>query len=309
MNANTLPTERRILIIDDNASIHQDFRKILAEPSGHEDFERAEAALFGDPPSAAATMAFSIDSAFQGQEGLARAKAARAEGRPYAAAFVDVRMPPGWDGVETIERLWEADAELQVVICTAYSDYSWNEMVAKLGISDRLFILKKPFDNIEVLQLAEALTARWFLAQHARRQIGDLENLATERAAALQQSEAHFRVVAENVGDLVSVVDSRGARTFHNSSFERVLGIPVEELGRTAPVEHIHPDDQMKVVLATDRVLETGEPEEIIYRMRHGDGTWHLLKTQVSPVRNASGGIERLVMVARDISARPALEF
>ena len=58
-------------------------------------------------------------------------------------AFVDVRMPPGWDGVETTAKIWQKYPDLQVVICTAYSDYSWEEMLKKLGYSDRLVILKK----------------------------------------------------------------------------------------------------------------------------------------------------------------------
>ena len=66
---------------------------------------------------------------------------ATAAGNPYALAFVDVRMPPGWDGIETIDRLWQTDPNLHVVICTPYSDYSWERMEERLGRSDRLFIL------------------------------------------------------------------------------------------------------------------------------------------------------------------------
>ena len=82
-------------------------------------------------------------------------------------AFVDVRMPPGWDGIETIARIWEVYPDLQIVVCTAYSDYSWEEMRAKVGQPDSLLVLKKPFDNIEVQQLAHALTKKWLLNQQA----------------------------------------------------------------------------------------------------------------------------------------------
>jgi DNA-binding NtrC family response regulator len=75
-------------------------------------------------------------------------------------AFVDVRMPPGWDGIEVTPRLWVADPNLQIVICTAYSDYTWEEIFARVGTSDRMVILKKPFDPVEVLQLAHALTEK-----------------------------------------------------------------------------------------------------------------------------------------------------
>src|ERR1700729_647102 len=115
----------RILVIDDNPEIHQDFRKVLcASRDPHASaLDSAEAAIFGEEselPVTAETAgeAFEIDSAYQGHQGLEMVERALAEGRPYAMAFVDVRMPPGWDGVETIARLWKKYPELQVVICT-----------------------------------------------------------------------------------------------------------------------------------------------------------------------------------------------
>src|SRR5437867_7733441 len=142
-------SNRRILVIDDNRAIHADFRKIFNPAEEDESaLADAEAALFGDAaPCPASQPGFELDSAFQGQEGLALIQQALEEKRPYAMAFVDVRMPPGWDGIETISRIWQEYADLQVVVCTAYSDYSWEQMVEQLGHSDRLVILKKPFDN------------------------------------------------------------------------------------------------------------------------------------------------------------------
>src|ERR1700749_1808094 len=102
-------------------------------------------------------------------------KQSLAEKLPYAMAFVDVRMPPGWDGIETIARIWEVDPELQMVICTAYSDYSWEDMRAKVGQPDSLLVLKKPFDNIEVQQIAHALTKKWLLNFQTRLQLSELE--------------------------------------------------------------------------------------------------------------------------------------
>ena len=104
---------------------------------------------------------FELDSAFQGREGVELALAAMKEGRRYAMAFVDMRMPPGWDGLETIERLWEVDPQIQVCICSAHTDYDWTEVVDRLGHSDRLLVLRKPFEPIEVLQCATALCCKW----------------------------------------------------------------------------------------------------------------------------------------------------
>src|SRR5688572_613363 len=105
----TLTAERnhRVIVIDDNRAIHEDFRKILAPaPATTGDLAAAEAALFGSPEPEVTGAQFEVHSAYQGQEGLDMIKQAVEENRPYALAFVDVRMPPGWDGIETTQRLW-----------------------------------------------------------------------------------------------------------------------------------------------------------------------------------------------------------
>src|SRR5688572_13291878 len=164
MTENTKNHNRRILVIDDNQSIHQDFRKILsAESHSEAALGDAEAALFGEATPMSFLPSYEVDSAYQGEEGLEKIKQSLKDNRPYAMAFIDVRMPPGWDGIETTARLWEICPDLQVVICTAYSDYSLEEMLRKLGHTDRLVILKKPFDNVEAMQLANALTEKWSL--------------------------------------------------------------------------------------------------------------------------------------------------
>ncbi|MCC6786127.1 MAG: response regulator, partial [Planctomycetes bacterium] len=179
---------RRVLVIDDNETIQADFRKILTpvQPAD-EEFRRTEAALFGDTAPELESVRFELATASQGKAGLELVLAARNEGRPFACAFVDMRMPPGWDGIETIERLWAVDAELEVVICTAFSDYSWEETVRRLGRTDRLLIVKKPFDAVEVLQVASALTHKWNLQQQARRTLGELDALVRTRTKELER--------------------------------------------------------------------------------------------------------------------------
>lgn len=167
---------RRVLVIDDTPSIHADFRKILARDPG-EPLGDVETSLFGRPVQPIAGQ-FEVASAFDGARGVAMAEAALAEGKPFAMAFVDMRMPPGWDGVETIERLWAVDPQLQVVICTAYADHPWEEVMARLDVRDRLLVVKKPFDVIEVGQLARTLTAKWDLARQSESQIKELETFA-----------------------------------------------------------------------------------------------------------------------------------
>ena len=188
--SNDIPQNRRILIVDDNAAIHRDFEKILAPaiPSLEKSVSQLEEMIFGEvakPPGNSQTR-FELESAYQGQEGVDRVRTARDTNNPYAMAFVDVRMPPGIDGIETIDQLWKIDRGLQVVLCTAYSDYSWEEMIGRLGRSDNFVILKKPFDPTEVLQLAHALTEKWRLARAAQLKLDQLEALVNVRTAELR---------------------------------------------------------------------------------------------------------------------------
>ena len=186
---------RRILLIDDMPAIHEDFRKILVPDAPQcAGLGAFESALFGDEPVVSAVPApFELDSAYQGQEGLAKLQASLAADQPYAMAFVDMRMPPGWDGLETIARLWQADARLQVVICTAYSDHSWNEVLGRLDARDRLLILKKPFDAVEVYQLASSLTAKWETTRQAAAQLSLMEEAVRERTRELTLTNESLR--------------------------------------------------------------------------------------------------------------------
>ncbi|WP_248746277.1 ATP-binding protein [Pseudomonas sp. MWU12-2037] len=185
---NTL-RNRRILLVDDTPSIHEDFRKILTPLVDESpDLDLMEAALFGQEVKTSSVLPFELDSAYQGQEGLQKVEQSVACGKPYALAFVDMRMPQGWDGAETIEHLWQVDPNLQVVVCTAYTDYSWEDLLERLHGHDRLVILKKPFDNIEVQQLANTLTNKWEMTERANLQMHRLEELVEERTQALKKT-------------------------------------------------------------------------------------------------------------------------
>jgi signal transduction histidine kinase len=181
------PKTHRLLVVDDNRAIHDDFRKILCPDSQQaNELEAAESALFGAPAEKKRAMQFELDSAYQGKEALELVSQSVADRKPYALAFMDVRMPPGWDGIETTGEIWKLDPDIQIVICTAYSDYSWDALHEKLGHTDRLVILKKPFDNIEVLQLAHSLTEKWRLLQEAKAKTEELEQRVNERTSELR---------------------------------------------------------------------------------------------------------------------------
>jgi two-component system, cell cycle sensor histidine kinase and response regulator CckA len=165
----------RIISVDDSPDMHEIYQRILLANAG-------AAQLESGLPS------FALDCAYQGNEALELVIQARQAGRPYAVAFVDFRMPPGWDGIETIEQLWKVDPALQVVICTAFIDFSTDEIMRRLRRADQLLLLKKPFDDMEVRLLAFALAEKWRLAREAQSHFDNLETLIKARTRELEQS-------------------------------------------------------------------------------------------------------------------------
>lgn len=157
------PDNYHILIIDDMPSIHQDFKKVLS-PEGTENFgvlTEMTRLLSKEEIQKTALPLFDFEFALQGDEGVSLVEKSLLNHNPFALAFVDIQMPPGDDGVVTISKIWAIDPEIQIVICTAFSKYSWKDLRKRFGDTDKLYILKKPFDSIEAIQLACALCKKW----------------------------------------------------------------------------------------------------------------------------------------------------
>lgn len=189
-------SNNRVLIVDDNEAIHHDIRRVLDPVSTTDDEILAdEAFLFGDSNVAAQQWRvpdYSLTSVYQGKDALVRVTESVTAGHPFAVAIMDMRMPPGWNGVETVQRIWEVDPNLLIIFCTAFSDFSWKEMNQALGRTDRFVLLKKPFDNAELQQLVAAMVHRWSSERQAEVNLAQLARLTQERhvlEARLQQAE------------------------------------------------------------------------------------------------------------------------
>lgn len=332
MNSTDRPKNQRVLVIDDNPAIHKDFEKILAPRSSGGALEVAEAALFGDAGAPVQKASVELAFALQGEEGLARVQEAVTANRRFAVAFVDARMPPGWDGIVTIGKLWEADPDLQVVLCTAYSDYSLPEIQERLGISDRLLILKKPFDSIEVLQITSALIEKWRLLQESRRRMDDLEQTVSCRTAELHAINARLRseieqrkAAAEELGktrnQLSHLLANSPVVTYSlrldgeqlvpawvSENLTRLTGWTTAQWHQPSwTQDHIHPDDLAEAAqFAADPLAEGAAHRE--YRLRHADGSYRWVYDERRVAPGPGGAGKEIVGAFTDVTERKQLE-
>jgi two-component system, cell cycle sensor histidine kinase and response regulator CckA len=308
----TCEKNHRILIVDDNAALHEDFRKILCpSPGTGAAMAATEEMLFGAAAVTAQAPTFAVDSAFQGQEGLVRVCEAMEQRRPYAVAFIDVRMPPGWDGIETTLRIWEACPDLEVVICTAYSDYSLGEMLARVGNEERLVILKKPFDTIEVLQLANALTGKWRWHQEAKLKMDYLDKLAQERTMKLVQANACLREQARLLDlaqDAIIVWDLEGQVRFWNKGAERLYGWTAAEVaGVKMDARYCGTQAARDKERKAWQALERGEwSGELRHMAKNGKPV--LVQSRWTLVRDNQGQPESVLIINTDIMEKKELE-
>ncbi len=167
---------RRILVVDDHPSIHRDFEKILGkrEPTGQE-LHALTNALFGlQTQSEPLDPGYEITSAYQGDEAVGKILSAEKDQRPFALAFMDINMPPGLDGVVTAHQILSESPFIQIVLVSAYSEYSWEDLFKRFGETQRLLFLSKPFDTTVIKQLALVLTCRWSMDALSRTMVREI---------------------------------------------------------------------------------------------------------------------------------------
>ncbi|MDJ0834979.1 MAG: response regulator [Acidobacteriota bacterium] len=253
----------RLLIVDDDQNIHDDFNKIL-NPSRITDLDRElleiEASLFENPDQRhklAYKVEYSIDHAFQGGEALEMIESAQNEGRPYSLMFTDVRIPPGIDGITLVKKVRVLAPHMQVVIVTAFSDYTWEEITEIFGWTDQLLILRKPVDPITVKQVALMLTKKYSSETELRNHRDQLEGIVNKRTEKLMLANQRLSVEIadrQRAEKALQMAHAQLAATNQDLSFEIMQRRQTEE--------------QMKVLL-DDLGTANQELENFAYVVSH----------------------------------------
>ena len=123
-----------------------------------------------------------------------------------------------------------------------------------------------------------------------------------------RKNEELFQIVTENAADMIALVDVKGRRLYNSPAYKRILGYSAAELGETSSFEQIHPDDRFRVLEAAREARETGVGKRVEYRIKHKDGSWKILESLASTIRDAQGEVAKLVIVNRDITERKRAE-
>ncbi|WP_182867885.1 hybrid sensor histidine kinase/response regulator [Rhodopirellula sp. JC639] len=294
-------TVEHLLVIDDSETIHNDFRKIFATPAPQDELLALDAALFGEtPPPRKPAPTYQLSCASGGLEGLQLVHQAKQRGITFGAAFVDMRMPPGWDGVQTIERLWQVDPDLQVVVCTAYSDQSWTEIAERIGRTDKLLVLKKPFDDIEAIQLATSLCEKRRLLRGHRQNLDDLKQVVASQKSKLDSAHHDAEVLIASIPSILICLDRNGCVTCWNPRAESTFDIPADDaIGKAMTELPIAWTGGTRLQdFHSGQMSKAPEQGEIQFVDRHGRK--RTLDVRISPLSQTASGAT--LWVATDVT-------
>ncbi|MBT7309040.1 MAG: response regulator, partial [Gammaproteobacteria bacterium] len=202
----------RVLVVDDDVTVLQTYRTIL-RPT----LSRVTRLMGGGDSDVKSHQEFELTTVLQGLEGVEAVRRAREEGAPYALAFIDMRMPPGIDGLQTTRLIRELDREITIVIVTAYSDSTLDEMRAAGG--SNILLLRKPFNRDEIRQFAYTFTQSW-----------QRDHELMEKQQVLQQQHDYINSILNSMQEGVVVVDPQEVICDCNPALERLTGKPRERL-------------------------------------------------------------------------------
>ena len=294
----------RVLIVDDEAGIHSDFKDML-NPNRRQTLTDELAETLLDEVSENKTFFlpnFELLHARSGEEAYDIICAGKASDRPIAVAYIDVRMPPGIDGVEAIRRIRQIEKDIELVIMTAYTDKPLPEIVRDMELLHKLLYIRKPFAPEEVQQITLALVEKWNveheLAIKQQQIITDHQNL--------EISHQRLKTVLDSTADAIGMFDDEGHLLFANQYYQQLFDLTEDQLRKMSP-------DALKArIKARVQKPELSQPgcgafsenlENVVEEI--GDASKsepRLFYRSITPVRNNQGDSAGNVVSYRDMS-------
>ena len=290
----------RVLIVDDQEEIHTDFREMLTPGHGKLSTDNF-AAEFGSKNEAELLPAFALRNATSGDEAFRIIVSQRKRNRPVAVAFVDIRMNPGIDGVETVRRIRTVDRDVEVVLMTAHADKPLHEIARDMERFHKLLYIRKPFAREVIQQITLSLVTKW-----------NIERELADRRRHLANSHQRLRTVLDATGDAIAMYDGGNRLLYANKRYERLAGATERELARMSP------DATRKRF--RERFRERGVSDEDQWNLREGrrsvvervgpgrETSKRLLRRAVHPVHDDEGEKAGSIVVYRDLSVEVELE-
>ena len=282
-----------MLIVDDEKEIHADFESILGRPvvSASDDL----AAAFMAEERVELNLDVELQHATNGEEAYELIAAGRRRNEPIAVAYVDVRMPPGIDGVEAVRRIRTIDRDVEIVIMTAYADKSLPEIVNDMELLHKLLYIKKPFSREEVQQFTLALIKKW--------------SVERELAASRQQLEA----VLDATGEAIALYREPQRLLYANRGYEQIMGAGRSELQAMSPRALATRFEERFRRPASDEVQGSGAAlvdgaGDLVEHVAPGAGERRLFHRSRKPLRNGRGEVTANLYVYRDVSTAIEIE-
>ena len=223
----------RVLVVDDEAGIHTDFREML-NPSGAQTLTDNLAAMLLDEEAedkADFLPNFELLHATGGEEAYEIVREAKESNRPIAVAYVDVRMPPGIDGVETIRRIRQIERNIELVIMTAYTDKPLPEIVRDMELLHKLLYIRKPVAPEEIQQITRALVEKWNIEQEL---VEKQQQLITSHQR-LETNHQRLETVLDSTTDAIGMFDDEGHLLFANQYYQQLFDLTESQLRQMAP--------------------------------------------------------------------------
>ena len=293
----------RVLIVDDEDGIHSDFQDMLNPPSEQKLTDQFAASLLDAEVTnkAAFLPHFELLHAESGEKACQMITDAKESNRPIAVAYMDVRMPPGIDGIEAIRRIRETDKDIELVIMTAYTDKPLPEIIRDMETLHKLLYIRKPFAPEEIQQITLALVEKWNIEQTlAKKQAQIVIN-----HQKLEISHQQLETVLDSTADAIGMFDDKGHLLFANQDYQELFDLTEDQL------RHMSPDDikarvqqrfQESELVQPDQPLSKSLENMVEENREASPSEPRLFYRLITPVRNSQGDFAGNVVSYRDMS-------